>query len=156
MRFFLAGFICPAILLLAACSSSEFPKARTLFVGLGAPLSNLDPRFATDAASQRINDLAYSALIRIGSDMQPTPELAESWALSDKKIVFKLKKGFVFHSGRPVTAEDVVYSILEFRRSSAITSALSSIETAQVTGTDEVTLSKLFFNQLTAVMMSEH
>src|SRR3984893_15373028 len=41
-----------------------------------------------------------------------TPELAESWEISDDKktYVFKLCKGATFHDGTPVTAADVKWS----------------------------------------------
>jgi peptide/nickel transport system substrate-binding protein len=40
------------------------------------------------------------------------PELAESWEISEDGLVytFKLVEGVTFHNGRPMVAEDVVYS----------------------------------------------
>jgi peptide/nickel transport system substrate-binding protein len=44
--------------------------------------------------------------------MDPKPDLAESWTISDDGLtyVFKLREDALFHTGRNVTAEDVVYS----------------------------------------------
>jgi peptide/nickel transport system substrate-binding protein len=41
-----------------------------------------------------------------------TPELAESWEISDDKktYIFHLRKGATFHDGTPVTAADVKWS----------------------------------------------
>lgn len=38
------------------------------------------------------------------------PELAESWAVDDKGVTFKLRKDARFHDGTPVTAADVKWS----------------------------------------------
>ncbi|WP_433509323.1 ABC transporter substrate-binding protein [Nonomuraea sp. CA-143628] len=50
--------------------------------------------------------------------LQPQPELATSWNIApDKKTVtLKLRDGVTFHSGRPFTADDVVFTLKAMTR----------------------------------------
>src|SRR5207253_819691 len=47
-----------------------------------------------------------------GNLTQPRPEIAQSWDVSQdaRTYTFHLKRGIVFSSGNPLTAEDVLYS----------------------------------------------
>jgi hypothetical protein len=51
--------------------------------------------------------------MRIDDRWQPTPYLAERWSVSDdaRSITLFLRKDAVFHDGRPVTSEDVQFSV---------------------------------------------
>ena len=44
------------------------------------------------------------------------PELARSWELSADKLIytFHLQSGVTFHDGKPMTADDVIFSIMKF------------------------------------------
>jgi peptide/nickel transport system substrate-binding protein len=55
-------------------------------------------------------DMLYSGLTRMGANMQPLPDLAESWQGDGeaKVFTFTLRQGLTFHDGSPCTAEDVV------------------------------------------------
>ncbi|MEX2540916.1 MAG: ABC transporter substrate-binding protein [Trueperaceae bacterium] len=61
----------------------------------------------------RVTGLLYNVLVRYDADLEPQPELAESWTLSEDglSIELKLRQGVKFHSGREMTAEDVVFSL---------------------------------------------
>lgn len=58
----------------------------------------------------------YQSLLKFSEDLKPLPELAKSWALADDKITytFKLQDGVKFHDGTPMTADDVIFSIMQF------------------------------------------
>jgi peptide/nickel transport system substrate-binding protein len=58
----------------------------------------------------------YQGLITYSPTMEPIGVLAKSWTISDDKLVytFKLQEGVTFHDGHPFTAEDVVFSVMEF------------------------------------------
>ena len=57
----------------------------------------------------------YDGLLEYDLNLQPQPSLAESWDLSDdgKTLTFKLRQGVVFHDGKPLTAADVQFSIMQ-------------------------------------------
>lgn len=108
MQSLLLGSVC---LILAACTRTVNTPNDTLVTALSSPIATLDPLFATDANSQHLNQLIHASLIRIGADLVPQPYLAESMRLEgDQKIRFVLRKGCRFHNGKPMDADDVVYS----------------------------------------------
>lgn len=55
----------------------------------------------------------YAGLLTLDEKFQPRPYLAEKWEVSkDARVyTFQLVRGATFHDGRPVTAEDVKFSI---------------------------------------------
>lgn len=72
----------------------------------------LDPHVGTDTTSIISGALVYEGLVEnFRGELQPL--LAESWEVSDDDLVytFELRDDVVFHSGRPMTAEDFVYSL---------------------------------------------
>ncbi len=85
-----------------------------LIVATLADADRLDPHTVTDAASMRVIENMYSTLLRYGQAYGDfVPDLAESIELSDdqKTYTLTLVEGATFHSGRPVTAADVKFSI---------------------------------------------
>ncbi len=73
-----------------------------------APLA-LDPRYATDAASERVNRLLYRQLVDFDAHSRPVPALAH-WNCPDAlHCRFVLgREGRRFHDGSRLTAADVV------------------------------------------------
>ncbi len=74
---------------------------------------SLDPALAADAYSSIVIAQIFSPLVGLTSDLEPVPQVAESWTISRDglRYVFNLRKGVRFHSGREVQAEDFVYSL---------------------------------------------
>lgn len=73
----------------------------------------LDPARAADAYSSEVVAQIYSPLIGMTSNLEPTPQLAESWTISKDglRYVFRLRPGVHFHNGREVTAQDFAFSL---------------------------------------------
>jgi peptide/nickel transport system substrate-binding protein len=55
----------------------------------------------------------FVSLVELDGNWKVNPYLAKSWSVSNDNLTytFRLEEGTVFHDGRPVTAEDVVFSI---------------------------------------------
>jgi len=66
----------------------------------------------TDTGGHAVAANIFSGLIGFDADFRPTPELAESWQISEdgKTYTFRLNKAAKFHDGKPVTAEDVAFT----------------------------------------------
>ena len=66
----------------------------------------------------------HGYLVSVAPDGSLAPDLAESWEATPDAAVwrFKMRSGVTFHSGKPVTADDVVASI-NYHRGDASTSA---------------------------------
>jgi peptide/nickel transport system substrate-binding protein len=54
----------------------------------------------------------YDGLVRFDEEMNPIPDLAESWEISEDGTIytFKLREDVTFHDGTPMTADDVLYT----------------------------------------------
>ena len=91
-------------LLLAACSN---PADEAIRFGLASQPTNLDPRFATDATSARINRLLYQRLVDFDDQARPVPALATWERLDSRHYRFSLRQPRPdFHDGQPLTAQD--------------------------------------------------
>jgi peptide/nickel transport system substrate-binding protein len=81
--------------------------------------ANLDPRYASDAQSQRIDKLLFDGLVERDAEMNLHGDLAESWETPDAlTYVFRLRKGVKFHDGRELTSKDVKATV-EFMMNAA-------------------------------------
>lgn len=84
----------------------------TLNMGLLVEPPGLDPFHQAADARIQITVLMYQGLFYEGADGEAVPLLAESYEVSDDSLTytFKLREGVTFHTGAPMTAEDVAYS----------------------------------------------
>ena len=73
----------------------------------------MDPALAGDINSHEYIAKVFSGLVRMSADLEILPDIAERWEVDDSHTVytFYLRQNVSFHNGRPVTAEDVKYSI---------------------------------------------
>jgi peptide/nickel transport system substrate-binding protein len=125
------------LLALAACSQSADDVIR---FGLASAPANLDPRYASDATSARINRLLYQRLVDFDDHTRPVPALASWEVLSSTHYRFHLKaERATFHDGSTLSAADVAAtyrSILDPDNPSPHAGALQLVETIQVLDDD--------------------
>lgn len=94
--------------LLLAIFAIAAPAQTPLRFGVAQPPITLDPRYATDAASERICRLLYRALVGFDDHYQPVPQLARWERVSPRLYRFTLgSEGREFHDGTRLTAADV-------------------------------------------------
>src|SRR5262245_56055981 len=104
-------------LLAAGTLACTEPKLSGNIVILGTTNSatNLDPRVGTDETSQKIHQLIFNTLVHIDSQLRVVPELAESIDHPDPlTYIARIRRGVLFHNGRELTSEDVVYTFRSF------------------------------------------
>ncbi|MET9611760.1 ABC transporter substrate-binding protein [Kitasatospora indigofera] len=118
-------------------------KLRAVFTGGGAN-ENLDPHLSNlfvDAARAKA---LFDKLADSGADLAAVPRLASGWepnAALDTWTV-KLRKA-TFHDGRPVTAEDVLYSyrrIADPKRAFRARASLEPVDLAASRAVDQTTV----------------
>ena len=73
----------------------------------------MDPHLTTDNISGGLVNEIFGGLVTLGLDLKVVPDLAERWDVSDdgRVYTFHLRKDAKFHDGKPVTAEDVRWSL---------------------------------------------
>lgn len=78
-----------------------------------------NPTLANDAASSRVLAYLFDGLVEEdGLSYEVEPLLAESWRLSadGKRYTFTLRPGLKWHDGKPLTADDVVFTVMTVLR----------------------------------------
>ncbi|ALG66703.1 ABC transporter substrate-binding protein [Beggiatoa leptomitoformis] len=125
---------------LTACQPVD--KQKVIHFGLAQAPVTLDPRFATDAASSRINRLLYHALIDFDAQFKPIPDLATWEQLNATTYRFHLgEQGRMFHHGQHLNADDVKATydfILESRNASPHRGSLINIQQIIVVNADTI------------------
>ncbi len=84
----------------------------TLGVGVQGDPTELDPARTNLAAAILVIDLVYEGLVHEGPELVPQPAVAERWDISEDGLTytFHLRTGVVFHHGRELTSDDVLFS----------------------------------------------
>jgi peptide/nickel transport system substrate-binding protein len=108
----------------AACESSSTvsprPSSRpaahkagvTITAGIFAPTGEINPLTVTDAGGGIMLAQTGEYLCLADQQLGLQPVLAESWTPNSAADVwtFKIRQGITFHHGKPLTADDVVYT----------------------------------------------
>ncbi|MGH2587797.1 MAG: ABC transporter substrate-binding protein [Dehalococcoidia bacterium] len=100
-----------------AIDAASMPKrGGTLAVDSGEPTPNA-LAYAFNSTNYYIQQGVWDTLIIQGEDNRPTLRLAEQFEMKPDftGVHIKLRQGVTYHSGRPLTAEDVRLSIEAFR-----------------------------------------
>jgi oligopeptide transport system substrate-binding protein len=112
MTIFFMCLLTLALMLVACGGDANTPTSGTLnLFGVSPP--TLDPALARTGSSLDYILEVFSGLVAFDPDLKLTPEIAETWDVSDDgtTYTFHLRDGVVFHDGRPVTASDFKYSL---------------------------------------------
>ena len=131
-RYLQIGKYCATLIVLVAviggCGQANDGAIR---FGLATPPVTLDPRYATDATSYRINRLIYQALVDFDHTHRAIPKLAKWEVLSPLHYRFYLQPSQRFHDGSSLDSDDVVatyQSVLEQQTASPHRGSLANIE----------------------------
>lgn len=136
--------ICVLLLLvcgLAGCDKQAANQYQDIRLAVAQAPINLDPRYATDAASARVNRLIYRSLVGFDVNSKVIPDLATWQVISPNQYRFKLgTSGRVFHDGSQLNAEDVqaTYTSLIALKGSPLSAEFSNVE--QIKTPDEDTV----------------
>ncbi len=104
---------------LAACgggATATVPPATegpaVVRVGWGGSPDTLNPGTAILSEAYTLFELVYDAMYQLNLDGTFSPELEESHTVSDDGTVwtFKIRSGFTFHDGEPLTAADIAFT----------------------------------------------
>lgn len=118
-------------------------RGGTLVAGWAQDPVGLDPHVTSARSSVAILENVLDNLVSVTAEGELEPALAESWEVSEDGLTwtFNLRDGVMFSNGRPLTAEDVVYTyerILDPETGSGNAYLLDSV--ASITAPDESTV----------------
>ncbi|MDP3880491.1 MAG: ABC transporter substrate-binding protein, partial [Dehalococcoidales bacterium] len=112
-RIILSIFLTVLILSFPGCGRPQVQPDPDELVRLWDEPSTLDPHLARDADSAVILVEIFGGLVTLDTDLKIVPDLAESWTISPdgRTYTFSLQRDASFHDGKPVTADDVKWSL---------------------------------------------
>jgi peptide/nickel transport system substrate-binding protein len=130
--------------------STSGPSSSSLVVETSFVLKTLDPARMFEPTGLMIDHTLYDTLLTYkGSDVtNPVPDLASSYTASAdaKTYTFKLRPGVKFANGDPVTANDVVFSLMRTKNVEGNPSFLMAGITATAPSPDTVVLTSTTAN----------
>jgi len=93
--------------------STEKNTPKTLRLRLAAEPGNLNPLLSTDVYASTVEGMVFNGLLRVSSNMEMVPDLAESFEASEdgKRYTFTLRKDARWHDGKPFTSADVAFTM---------------------------------------------
>ena len=85
---------------------------QVITINWGTEPPSLDPGLATDTTSSDVLLNIMDPLVKLGDNLEPVPNLAESWDVTNggKTVTFHLRNDGKWTNGDPVTAQDFEWS----------------------------------------------
>jgi oligopeptide transport system substrate-binding protein len=85
---------------------------QVITINWGTEPPSLDPGLATDTTSSDVLLNIMDPLVKLGDNLEPVPNLAESWDVTNggKTVTFHLRNDGKWTNGDPVTAKDYEWS----------------------------------------------
>lgn len=96
-----------------AASTAKPIAGGTYTEGMIGEITNLNPLFASGGLEDSTSRLIFNGLLKYNTNGDLVPDLAKEWKANDdrKSYTVILRDDVLWHDGRPLTAEDVVYTI---------------------------------------------
>ncbi|MBQ4381953.1 MAG: ABC transporter substrate-binding protein [Oscillospiraceae bacterium] len=122
----LALALCLLFAVLSGCKKTDNEESY-FTVAIAQDLDDtLDPHLVVAAGTKEVMFNVFEGLLKPTPEGNLVPAVCSSYTVDGTKYTFTLRDGIKFHNGRPVTAEDVVYSITRCRDGGYV-SAFSNI-----------------------------
>ncbi len=126
---------CGAPVAVPAPAAPETVRGGTLVVALDSDPGSLNPAATTSGGVHSASELMFNGLVALDANLQPVPELAESWEVLEDGALYRftLREGVLWHDGQPFTSADVKYSFeevlltLHSRTQASVGTAIESI-----------------------------
>ncbi|MGD8845377.1 MAG: ABC transporter substrate-binding protein [Desulfobacteraceae bacterium] len=111
----------------------ENKKGGELAVAMDDCIRHLNPAVQSGTATGIPGSQLFASLLRIDRQGNYHPYLAKSWQMAENGLscTFRLRKGAVFHDGRPITSQDVAFSIASVRQHHPFKSMLAAVEAVE-------------------------
>ena len=120
-----------ALPIYSSLAFAQAPKrGGTLVVGSTQALRHLNGAVQSGIATAVPGTQIFASPLRFDDKWNAQPYLAEKWALAadGKSLTLNLRKGAVFHDGKPITSEDVAFSIMAIKANHPFTTMMGPVE----------------------------
>ena len=81
-----------------------------IIIGAIGDATSMIPMITSDSASHEMSGHCYNGLLKYDRDLNLVGDLAKSWEVSPDglTITFHLRRGVLFHDGKPYTSADAL------------------------------------------------
>lgn len=111
--------------------AQESPKkGGTLVMAFPQTPRHLNSAVQSGVATQIPATQLFASPLRFDEHWNPQPYLAEAWELAPdgKSLTLHLRKDAVFHDGKPITSEDVAFSLMAIKQNHPFESMMAPVE----------------------------
>jgi peptide/nickel transport system substrate-binding protein len=111
---FLAGLIAAGLLVGALPAPARTPSNTLVVAQALDEMVSIDPAQAYEVPSDELITNVYDQLFTFNSNSsEPQPDVVTAWKRSDDGLTysFEIRQGMKFHSGNPLTVDDVIFSL---------------------------------------------
>ncbi len=119
-----AGLCAPNLML------AEGKPGGTLIISAGQVPRHFNGSVQSGFATAMISTQIFASPLRYDDKWNPQPYLAESWEVSADglTVTLNLVKGATFHDGKPITSEDVAFSIMTIKKNHPFKTMFAPVE----------------------------
>ncbi|MDA7418586.1 ABC transporter substrate-binding protein [Xenophilus arseniciresistens] len=120
---------CGSLLSLPAFAQ-DIKKGGTLVIGSTQAPRHLNGGVQSGIATAVPSTQLFASPLRFDDQWKPQPYLAESWKMAEdgKSLTLNLRKNALFHDGKPITSEDVAFSIMAIKANHPFSTMLAPVE----------------------------
>lgn len=117
-------------------------RGGSMSIGIVGTPRFINPIIPSSLADQDMTALIYSGLMRKESDGSLSPDLAEKYEMSEDGLTytFTLKNNIYFHNKRPITADDVMFTVTKAKDPALKSIRKSDWDGVSVTKIDDRTI----------------
>ncbi len=118
--------------------------------GILGSFTNANPMYATGEVDVAVSRLVFSGLLKYDDNNQLAGDLAESWSVNERgnTYTFKMRPNLTWQDGKPVTADDVVFTYTTIQNPDAQSPFSSSWRNITITAIDPLTVTFTLANPL--------
>jgi peptide/nickel transport system substrate-binding protein len=111
-------------------AAEEQKRGGTLVVGSTQALRHVNGAVQSGIATAMPSTQIFASPLRFDDKWNAQPYLAEKWSLAadGKSLTLNLRKGALFHDGKPITSEDVAFSIMAIKANHPFTTMMGPVE----------------------------
>ncbi len=113
-----------------AAPTPSVPRGGTLTIRATEAITTFTPWDLRNRGDEYVAQLLYNGLVRLDESLKPQPDLAERWDVSPNGglITFTLRSGISWNDGKPLTSDDVVWTLNNMRALTATNSLLFDLQ----------------------------
>ena len=119
-----------AVILGVACLAAPTAAQNVLVWGTTQVPRHFNPAVQSGIATMMPGAQIFASPLRFDEKWNPQPYLAESWSFQDdgRSLLLKLVPGAKFHDGKPITSEDVAFSIMTAKANHPFQTMLGAVD----------------------------